>query len=288
MAFEKILNYILGVNEENISDFNFLADQCSGQRNFNFITEKLNYKSIVINNPGNWDKLNPPSLNLNDGAMDIIDEYISSTHPTREVDFLDHSDMDFYLKDILKLPNIITKNIPRSEEQILRGDFTKEKLDKNLPSYQEILQLQNIQIQLKTFGFDEGGVSSLHQESAVLFYQKILNCNDRVSLLLKYGYVPVFDKKFGPLQDIPGFYFENNKSSLENDQFTREKISQWIQEGVVHEVGECPKGVSPLTVVSKLDNTTGEVKKRLCLDLSRSINPMLSDLSTRMDTFIDL
>ena len=54
------------------------------------------------------------------------------------------------------------------------------------------------------------------------------------------------------------------------------------------EVSECPKIVNPLTVASKVDGNTGEIKKRLCIDLSRSLNPLLADLSTRMDNFNDL
>ena len=56
-----------------------------------------------------------------------------------------------------------------------------------------------------------------------------------------------------------------------------------MNKSIISEVKSKPQIISPLSVAQKLDSVTGELKLRLCLDLSRSLNGKLASLSTRMD-----
>ena len=68
---------------------------------------------------------------------------------------------------------------------------------------------------------------------------------------------------------------KNNKSALDNLPFVREQVAKYVNKGVVLQVHERPTCVSPLTV-SLRHISEEDIKKRLCLDLSRWINLALS------------
>ena len=71
----------------------------------------------------------------------------------------------------------------------------------------------------------------------------------------------------------------NNASAREHMPFVRQQTEQLIIRGVVCQVHKPPTCINPLTVASRVKDT-GEVKLRMCLDLSRHVNVhMTPDLS---------
>ena len=82
---------------------------------------------------------------------------------------------------------------------------------------------------------------------------------------LKFGYTL-------PFHTVPDKQIlRNNLSARQDQKFVREEVLKLVQQGVVKLVQEQPHVVSPLTVAT---NTKG--KKRLCLDLSRTVNPCIT------------
>ena len=105
-----------------------------------------------------------------------------------------------------------------------------------------------------------------------------MGAGKQVIKLLEYGFVPKFR------QTIKDSYHEpNNRSALNDSEFVREKLDSWVAKGIVTKVEQPPFCRNPLTVSSKYSASEGKVKKRLCLDLSRKVNPALWDIHTKMD-----
>ena len=76
-------------------------------------------------------------------------------------------------------------------------------------------------------------------------------------------------------EEIPQYEEKNNKSALDNFDILRDKVNKWEEQGYVSRVQSKPHCVSPMSVASKVDLKTGEIKRRPCLDLSRHINDYL-------------
>ena len=88
-----------------------------------------------------------------------------------------------------------------------------------------------------------------------------------------------------PLGTEPEPYRErNNASAREHVGFLREHVAKLVARGVVKKVEEVPTCVNPLTVASK-KLESGEMKYRMCLDLSRHVNPMINTEASKLSTF---
>ena len=113
------------------------------------------------------------------------------------------------------------------------------------------------------------GKFSIHSEESIAFMER-LHPSDYVLSIMKNGLQ--FD-----LSETPPPYFEpNNKSCLDNLSVAQIQVEKWLKLGIVYRVKSRPYVCSPLTVSSKTDYLTGEVKLRPCLDLSRHVNKYLT------------
>ena len=81
--------------------------------------------------------------------------------------------------------------------------------------------------------------------------------------ILEYGYLLIFE------QESPPVILRNNKSAFEHKDFVKRVIADLVYTGVVNEIDNVPKVVSPLSVSV---NSSG--KERLILDL-RHVNKYL-------------
>lgn len=108
---------------------------------------------------------------------------------------------------------------------------------------------------------------NIHKPQYRAFWTDVVQPDKWVLEVLNEGYKLPFKS-----QDPPSIYMEkNNKSALDNLPFVREEVSKYVDRRVVLPVQKCPTCVSSL-MVSLRHITEDEVKKRLCLDLSRWIN----------------
>ena len=109
---------------------------------------------------------------------------------------------------------------------------------------------------------------SIHSSTSINFMKEI-GAPLKVLTILELGYkLPL------PLHPPP-YYEQNNGSALNHIEFLRSKIDLWESKGYCHKVPFRPHITSPLSVVSKLDLSTGETKLRPCLDASRHLNNYL-------------
>jgi hypothetical protein len=75
-----------------------------------------------------------------------------------------------------------------------------------------------------------------------------------------------------PFKSIPGPYWEkNNKTARENMQIVRQIVAEMIAKGIVRVTKQKPLVVSPLGLVSKIQQD-GKMKHRLVFDASRHVN----------------
>ena len=109
------------------------------------------------------------------------------------------------------------------------------------------------------------GRLSIHSKQSISFLQT-LDPPQLLLTILKDGYkLPIQ----GP---VPEYYEPNNKSALENMDFLRSKVRKWELAGYCHRVPRRPPVCSPMSVSEKINLSTGELKKRPCLDASRHLN----------------
>ena len=66
--------------------------------------------------------------------------------------------------------------------------------------------------------------------------------------------------------------------------FLRIKVQDWVEQGFVALIPTTPRCVNPFSVVSKLDQESGILKKRPVIDLSRCINKLTRSHPFTMDT----
>ena len=111
-------------------------------------------------------------------------------------------------------------------------------------------------------GFTPGGI---HADLVRDYWANTLKANSWVLDTLKSGYTL-------PFHTVPTEQnLKNNLSAREEELFVREEVHKLVEQGVVKLVQDQPHVVSPLTVAK---NAKG--KKRLCLDLSRTVNPCIT------------
>ena len=112
------------------------------------------------------------------------------------------------------------------------------------------------------------GRMSIHSKQSVAF-TKSLNPPKLVISILEDGYKLPFK------QSVPDYYEPNNKSAIKNIEFLRAKVDKWEGSGYCHRVPCRPPVCSPMSVAEKMDLSSGEMKKRPCLDASRHLNKYL-------------
>ena len=106
----------------------------------------------------------------------------------------------------------------------------------------------------------------VHDIRARIFFRNILRADEKVMNLLEKGIL--INEKYLPLK-----YAEaNNRSARVRQVFCLEKTLEYIKKGSISEVEVRPKYINPLSVAEKEDYETGNVKLRLVIDLSRSLN----------------
>jgi hypothetical protein len=121
--------------------------------------------------------------------------------------------------------------------------------------------------------FQPGGI---HGPKELEFWEKVLKSPNWVMTILHEGYsLPFISEPTGTYEE------DNNRSAVVDEDFVRQEVSKWERQGVVKFVKDKPPAVSPLTVAKKI-NDDGSVKKRLCWDGSRYINPKLKKEKVRL------
>ena len=116
---------------------------------------------------------------------------------------------------------------------------------------------------------------SIHNPKNFAYWKDTLKANKWVLETLENGYAL-------PFTTAPQQYEEpNNKSARDNIDFVRKEIRKLAIQGVVQVVKEKPHCVSPLTVAVK-ETSDGQIKKRLCWDGSRHINPILEEQKVKL------
>ena len=137
-------------------------------------------------------------------------------------------------------------------------------------------------------GFHPAKIGSIHDSSAIKFFEEILEASPSVVKLLTYGYVPNFRIKRKIKIETLACELPNNKSVYNDYDFCIKKVLKWQKLGIVTERANKPICVNPLTLASKYSTATGETKQRLCLDMSRSLNLLILDCHIKLDTLRDL
>ncbi len=66
-------------------------------------------------------------------------------------------------------------------------------------------------------------------------------------------------------------------------QVVRSKVEEWVRQGYVTELAEPAWCTNPLSVVSKMDNESGQIKYRVVLDLSRHVKRCIEKQHLNMD-----
>ena len=86
------------------------------------------------------------------------------------------------------------------------------------------------------------------------------------------------------VKGVNGRYWEdNNKSAKQELAFVQTKVKEYVEKGVVEVCKTPPKFVNPLSVVKKIVYKTGATKKRLVIDVSRHLNPLVEKMPSKPD-----
>ena len=113
------------------------------------------------------------------------------------------------------------------------------------------------------------GKYSIHSKESISFMEQLCP-NDFVLSVVKNGL------QFDFTETPPPYFEPNNKSCLQNLPVAQSQVQKWMKQGIVYRVKSRPYVCSPLSVSSKTNYLTGEVKLRTCLDLSRHLNHYLT------------
>ena len=103
---------------------------------------------------------------------------------------------------------------------------------------------------------------SIHDSSSIEFMTRVVGADEYTMKVTKEGLGTEFIIPPPDRYDLP-----NNRSAVENMPFIRKKVAEWEREGFVTKLEEKPRRLNPLTVASKLVPESGEMKKRLCIDM---------------------
>ena len=128
--------------------------------------------------------------------------------------------------------------------------------------------------------YGEGGndIVGIHGRNEIKFMETEIRAPQNVLGILK-------NKLRVQATDLPPVYQEkNNKSAVANMDFIRSKVSEYVKNQVVEKCYDPPRFINPLSVAKKTVYSTGEVKSRLVLDVSRSVNTKVKKLAQRPDS----
>jgi hypothetical protein len=121
--------------------------------------------------------------------------------------------------------------------------------------------------------FRPGGI---HGPQQVQYWEEVLKAPTWVMNVLQEGYALQFEDR--PFQT---YEEDNNASARHEMDFVREEVCKWEKLGIVSFVTDKPEVVSPLTVATRI-NSDGSVKRRLCWDGSRFLNPLLKENKVKL------
>ena len=118
---------------------------------------------------------------------------------------------------------------------------------------------------------------SIHSSDSRRFLDAVVQPDDWYKQVAEHGYRPALTAEPGP-------YRERNNASARRDMLlVRNKVEEWIQQGSVVRLERPALCTNPLSVVTKLETSTGTIKKRVCIDLSRSLNTIVQRWEVNMD-----
>ena len=124
---------------------------------------------------------------------------------------------------------------------------------------------------------ENAAAGNIHRDEFREYWCKILKPDSYVQKIISEGYKLPFEGGV-----MPGRYEEpNNKSALQEMEYVREAVKDMMKKKLVTKLEKKPHCVNPLTV-SLRDMAPGQMKKRLCLDLSRWINKFIKKESTKL------
>ena len=113
------------------------------------------------------------------------------------------------------------------------------------------------------------GKLSIHSNQSIAFMESV-GAPKMVQSILRDGLKLPFNR--GP---PPRYSEPNNASAKVHAGVLRKKVQNWQEQGYCHRVPIKPPVCSPLSVSSKIDLSTGELKLRPCYDASRHLNKYL-------------
>ena len=120
-------------------------------------------------------------------------------------------------------------------------------------------------------------VLSIHNPSSIKFSKCVLNAGVFSLNILKQGL------KFNFTSMLPSNEEDNNKNSREILGAVREKVNDWLLSNSVEKVTLKPFCINPLNLVTKIDNVTGKIKHRPCIDMSRHLNPLMKEEKCKLE-----
>jgi hypothetical protein len=118
--------------------------------------------------------------------------------------------------------------------------------------------------------------SSIHDEASIKYYEDELGAGANVLDVLRGKYKIPF------VYPPPPYCEPNNKSAVRHKTVLWEKICSWEAKGFCKKVEKQPYCCNPMTIASKTDLRTGEIKHRPCMDFSRHVNKYVPDLPVRI------
>ncbi len=123
--------------------------------------------------------------------------------------------------------------------------------------------------------FNEFKAGQIHDPQFFEFWEKVLESPPWILDVLKNGY------KLPLKEEPPRYQEQNNKTARENMQIVRQLMADMIAKGVVKIAKEPPHIVSPLGLVTKLQD--GLLKHRIVYDASRHLNLYLNVPHVRLN-----
>ena len=133
--------------------------------------------------------------------------------------------------------------------------------------------------QFKSMGFEleEGKKRCIHEKESRRFMKEVVGAGGWSEKVLEEGLKVEF-------REVPGKYSErNNKSALSKMEVVREKVAEWEQKGYVEKIAEPAHCNNPLSVAAKIDHSSGRLKFRPCIDLSRHVNKCVRVMHVKLD-----
>ena len=118
---------------------------------------------------------------------------------------------------------------------------------------------------------------NIHKAEFREYWRKVLKPDGYVQKIISEGYRLPFTGGITPDE----YEEPNNKSALQEMDYVREAVRDMVKKRSVTKLNKKPHCVNPLTV-SLREIVPGNIKKRLCLDLSRWVNKFIKKESTKL------